>query len=132
MGEVASLIEAHAEHGVAGLEQGEVGRHVGLGAAVGLHVGVLCAVELLRAVDGELLADVDELAAAVVALPGVAFSVLVGQRRAEHLQNRPARVVLRRDEDDVAALPVDLRSSAWAISGSLSFSIVEIKGGSSL
>ena len=31
------------------------------------------------AVDGELLGDVDELAAAVVALAGVAFGVLVGQ-----------------------------------------------------
>jgi hypothetical protein len=44
-----------------------------------LHIGVVRAEQLLRAVDGKLLRDVDEFAAAVVALPGIAFRVLVGQ-----------------------------------------------------
>ena len=39
--EVAALVERHAHHGVARLEQRDVRGHVGVGAGVGLHVGVL-------------------------------------------------------------------------------------------
>jgi hypothetical protein len=49
---------------------------------VRLHVDVLGAEELLRPVYGELLYDVHELAATVVALAGVALGVLVGHHRA--------------------------------------------------
>ncbi len=45
VGEVSALVETHAQDGVAGVEQRQVGRHVGLGAAVGLDVGVLGAEE---------------------------------------------------------------------------------------
>jgi hypothetical protein len=47
VGEVAALVEAQAEHGVARLEQRQVDRHVGVGARVGLDVGVLGAEEAL-------------------------------------------------------------------------------------
>ena len=60
--------EAHDR--VAGLEQRVVDGGVGLRAGVRLDVGVLGAEERLRAVDRELLGDVDVLAAAVVALAG--------------------------------------------------------------
>ena len=60
--------QVHAEERVARLEEREEHRGVRLRAGVRLHVGVLGAEELLRAVDGELLDLVDELAAAVVAL----------------------------------------------------------------
>ena len=59
--------QVHPQHGVAGLQHGEVDGHVGLRAGVRLHVGVLGAEELLGALDGEFLDDVDVLAAAVVA-----------------------------------------------------------------
>ena len=87
--QVAAVREVHAEHGVAGLEQREVHRHVRLRAGVRLHVGVLGAEQLLRARDGERLGDVDELAAAVVALARVSFGVLVGQDRARAPRARP-------------------------------------------
>ena len=43
VGEVAPLVQPHAEHRVAGLQDGHVGRQIGIGSGVGLHVGVHCA-----------------------------------------------------------------------------------------
>src|SRR5205823_4857209 len=82
VGEVAAVGQAHGKHRVAGLQAGEVGGHIGLGAGVRLHVGVGGAEELLDALDGQGLGDVHVLAAAVVALAGVALGVLVGQHAA--------------------------------------------------
>ena len=70
---------------------------VGLRARVRLHVRVLGAEQLLGAVDRELLGDVDELAAAVVALAGVALGVLVREHRALAVEHRLRHEVLRRD-----------------------------------
>jgi hypothetical protein len=58
---------------------------------VRLHVRVLGAEELLRAVDRELLDLVDDLAAAVVALAGIALGVLVRRHGADGLEHRRAR-----------------------------------------
>src|SRR6185295_16703323 len=67
--------------------------------------------QLLGAVDGELLGDVDVLATAVVALAGIAFRVLVREHGPLRLEHPRARVVLRCDELDVllltAALPLE-------------------------
>jgi hypothetical protein len=79
VGEVAAFGEAHAHDRVAGLEQGEEHRLVGLRAGVGLDVGEAGVEQLLHPVDRQLLGHVDELAAAVVALAGVALGVLVGE-----------------------------------------------------
>ena len=79
VGEVAAVGEVEAEDGVTRLEDGHVGGGVGLGAGVGLDVDVLGAEELFGAVAGEVFDDVGELAAAVVALAGVAFGVFVGE-----------------------------------------------------
>ena len=71
VGEVAACVEGHAEDGVAGREQGQLDRTVGLGAGMRLHVGEAAVEQALGAVDRELLGDVDMLAAAIVALgPG--------------------------------------------------------------
>ena len=67
VGEMTAVGEIHAEQGVAGLHDGEIGGHVGLRAGMGLHVGVAASEELLRAVDGQILGDVHVFAAAVVA-----------------------------------------------------------------
>ena len=42
VGKMSPLVKTQPHNRVAGLEQGKVDRHVCLGAAVGLHVGVLC------------------------------------------------------------------------------------------
>ena len=91
VGEVAALVEAQAEDRVARLEQGEVHGHVGVGARVGLHVGVLGAEQRLGPLAGQVLDLVDDLVAAVVALARVALAVLVGEHRAGGRAAPPAR-----------------------------------------
>ena len=108
VGEVAALVERHAEHGVAGLEHAGVHRHVGLRAGVRLHVGVVGAEELLAAVARQVLDLVDHLAAAVVALAGDALGVLVVEPRAERLEHRDRREVLRGDQLEGLLLPGQL------------------------
>ena len=104
--QVAAMCEVHAEHGVARLEQREIHGHVRLGARVGLHVGVLCAEQLLRARDRQRLGDVDELAAAVVALARIALGVLVRQHRSGSVEYCLADEVLRGDQLEAGVLPV--------------------------
>ena len=70
------MVEREAEHPVARLEDREVDGHVRLRSRVRLHVGVLGAEERRRAVPRQLLDLVDDLAAAVVALAGIALGVL--------------------------------------------------------
>ena len=104
VGEVAAFGQAHAHDGVAGLEEGHEHRLVGLRAGVGLHVGGFGAEQRFHAVDRQLLDDVHVFAAAVVALGGIAFGVLVGELRALRLHHRRAGVVFRRDQLDVIFL----------------------------
>ena len=98
VGEVPTLVEAHPHDLVAGVEQREEGGHVGVGARVRLHVGVVGAEQLAQAVAGERLGFVDHRVAAVVALRRVALGVLVGEHRALRREHRGRREVLRRDE----------------------------------
>ena len=81
---------------------------VRLRARVRLHVGEAAAEQLLGAVDGELLDDVDVLAAAVVAAAGIAFGVLVGQHAAGGFEHGVGDDVLRRDQLDLVLLAVKL------------------------
>ena len=69
-----------------------------------LHIGVLRAEELLRAVDGELLDDINIFAAAVPALLRIAFGVLVREHRALRLHDGGAGEVFARDQLDVFLL----------------------------
>ena len=86
--QVAAVREAHAEQRVARRRDREVGGQVGRRAGVRLHVGVLGAEQLPDALERQLLGDVDELAAAVVALARQALGVLVGHHRAQRLEHR--------------------------------------------
>ena len=106
MGEVAAVGEVHAEYGRARLDDGEVGRHVGLGAGVGLHVGVAAAEEGFGALDGQVLGHVDVFAAAVVAVARIAFGVFVGQDAALRLAHGGRNEVFRGDEFQLADLAV--------------------------
>ena len=106
--EVAAVVEPQREDRVARLEEREVGRHVRLRPRVRLHVRVLGAEELLRAVDRQLLDLVDDLAAAVVALAGVALGVLVRRHGADGLEHARPGEVLGRDQLDLAALALEL------------------------
>ena len=95
---------------VARLQQRVVDGGVGLRAGVRLDVGVLGAEQLLRAVDRELLGDVDVLAAAVVALAGIALGVLVGQHAALALEDRLRDEVLGGDHLERPLLALELEA----------------------
>jgi hypothetical protein len=104
--EVAAVREVHAEHGVAGLEQREIHRHVRLRARMGLDVRVLRAEQLLRARDRERLGNVDEVASTVVALAGVTLGVLVRHDRTGRFEHGLADEVLGGDELEPGVLPM--------------------------
>ena len=102
--QVAAVRQIHAEDGVAGLQHGGVGGLIGLRAGVRLDVGVLGAEELLGAVARQVLDDVGELAAAVVALAGIAFGVLVGEDAAGGFEDRLGGEVLAGDQFEARIL----------------------------
>ena len=81
-----------------GLQERAVDREVGARAGVRLQVGVLGAEQLLGALDAEGLGLVDDLAAAVVALAGVALGVLVRQRRPQRGEHGRRGEVLAGDQ----------------------------------
>ena len=101
--------QIHAHDGVAKLEHGKVGCHVGLGAADRLHIDMLCAgKELLAAFASQLLCHVHTGRAAVVAFAWVAFRILVGHDAALGLHDRSTCEVLRGDQNYVISLPLQL------------------------
>ena len=103
--QMAAVGQTHAQHGVAGLKQGEEDRQVGVGAGVGLDVGKVAAEQLAGPLAGQLLGDVHGVAAAVIPLAGIALGVFIGQAGALRQHHRLADDVLRRDQLDVAAFP---------------------------
>src|SRR5689334_1008158 len=72
-----------------------------------LYVRVLRTEQLLRAVDGDLLHLVDELAAAVVPLAREPFSVLVRERRAHGLEHSRRHEIFAGDELEALELTLD-------------------------
>src|SRR5699024_5029138 len=109
VGEVAAGVEAHAENGVAGLDQGEEDGGVGLRAGVRLYVGVVAVEQLAGALDGQSFGNVDVFAAAVEAFAGVAFGVFVGQLAALRGHHLRAGVVFRGNQFDVVFLALLFR-----------------------
>ncbi len=96
--EMAAVVEAEAEDGVAGLEEAEVHRHVGAGPRVRLHVRMVGTEQFLHPLDGKRLDIVDDRVAAVVALARVALGVLVGEHRTRRAHHVGRGEVLAGDE----------------------------------
>ena len=94
VGEVAAHREVQTHKNVAGLEYGHSHGHIGLGAAVRLHIGIFGIVEGFQAVYGQLLYLVHHLAAAVVAPAGVALGIFVGADRTHSLQHLGRYIIL--------------------------------------
>jgi len=74
---------------------------------VGLDIGKFRAKEILSAIAGKVLYDVDMLAASVVAAVGIALRVLIGQHRALRLEHCARHKVLRGDHLQSLALAGD-------------------------
>ena len=98
-------IEAHER--VAGLHQRHEHALIGLAAGIRLHIGEPAVEQSAGALDRQLLGDVDELAAAVVAPARIAFRVFVGHHRALRLEHRARDDVLRGDQLDLVALAAE-------------------------
>src|SRR5690349_4597306 len=101
---MAAMSERHTEHRIARVQGREKHRLVRLCSRMRLNVRVTGSEQLFRAIDRELLGDVDVLAAAVITLPGITFGVLVRKHRALRMQNARARVIFGSDELDVLFL----------------------------
>ena len=107
--EVAAVGERKPHERVARLKEPEEDGGIGLRARMRLHVhghfhaGGL-AEELLRALDGEALNLVDEFAAAVIALSGIAFRVLVGEAASLSSHHRRRGIVFAGDKLDILFL----------------------------
>lgn len=80
VGEVTAVGEIHREDFIAGLEHGEIDGGVGLGAGVGLHIGVLCSEDFLGALDGEFFHDIDVFTTSIPTSAGVSFGVFIGEQ----------------------------------------------------
>ena len=104
--QVTAMRKIHREDRVAGIEARHVHGLVHRRAAQRLHVGVLGAEQRLGALDGERFDAVGELLAAVVAAPGIALGVLVGEHAAVGRVDLRERVVLGWDQLDAIALPL--------------------------
>ena len=109
MGEMAAMREVHGQDFVARFKHGEINGHVGLRAAVRLHIDVLRAEESFGAIDGQLLGNIHILAAAIPAFPRITFGVFVGQHAALRFHDRAAGEIFRRDQLDIFALPFFFR-----------------------
>src|ERR1700733_11356374 len=105
---MTAVRQVEAEDAVAWVEQGHVGGGVGLGAGVGLDVDMVGLEELFGASAGEVFDYVGVLAAAVVALSGVALCVFVGKYGACGLEDRAANEVFRGDHLEAFVLALDL------------------------
>ena len=108
MGKVPAFRKAHAENGIARLQQSQINRDVGLRARVRLHIDMFGSVDLLCTFDGDPLDFVNILASAVIARPGIALCVLVGQMAAHGFHDCLADKVFRCDQLDVIPLPLQL------------------------
>ena len=112
--------QVHAHDSVAVLENGEVGGHIGLGAAHRLDVDMLRpGKELLAPLLGQLLSPVHIGRAAVIALAWIAFRILVGHDAALGLHDRSTGEVLGGDQNNVVALPLQL-----ILDGSINFGVL--------
>ena len=73
-----------------------------------LHIGPGAAEQLLGPLDGQGLDLVDEFAAAVIALAGIAFGVFVGQHRTLRFEHGAGNDVFRGDQLDLPLLAREL------------------------
>ena len=101
---MSALGQIHAHNGVAQFQQGKIDRKVGLCAGMGLHVGVFCPKQSAGAVNGDLLNLVHKLAAAVIAVTGIALCVFVGQHAAHRRHNSGGNDVFTGNQLNVLAL----------------------------
>ena len=106
VGQVTAVGEVEAHERVSRAEDGHFDRQVGLGAGMGLDIGIFGPVDGLEPVNGQLLDLVDDLAAAVIAVTGIALGVFVGADGTHRLQHLVGDIVFRGDQFESGGLAV--------------------------
>ena len=96
------------------LDRREKNRHVRLGTAVRLNIGVLRTEKLFRSVDRRLLGDIRKLAAAVITLARIALGILVRKNSAHRLEHRLRDKILRSNKLKPIDLPPNFRINGIA------------------
>ena len=104
VGQMPARRQIKAHEDVAGLEAGEEDRLIRLAAGIGLHIGEFAAEEFGGAIDRQLLGDVDELAAAIIAAARIALRIFVGHHRALRFEHGARDDVFRGDQLDLVPL----------------------------
>ena len=123
VGQVTAMRQTHAKHGVARLQQRQKHSAIGLRTGVRLDVGVVGTKHLTGTINRQLLNHINVLAAAVIALAGVPFGILVGQHRALSFNDRRGSVVLRGNQLDMGFLTL-----LFCRDGSLNFRVKRSDG----
>ena len=108
MGQVSAVGQTHAHHGITGLQQSQLNRHIGLSARMGLDIGKFRAKQRFCPVNAKLLDLIHHMTAAIVALAGQALGIFVGENGTHGSDDRRRREVLRRNQLQAVALPVEL------------------------
>ena len=104
MGQVTAFSQRHAHDGVAGVQQRQENRLIGLRTRVCLHVREIGAVQLLEAVNRQRFCNIDKFAAAVIALAGITFRILVRQLRTLRFHHSRRCIIFGSDQLDVVLL----------------------------
>ena len=73
---------------------------------MGLHIGIITAKKLFRPLNGKIFCHINALTAAIIAFARISFRIFVGQRTAHSRHHRFADPVLRRDQLNMAVLPL--------------------------
>ena len=102
--QVPAFGQTQPQNLVARIDQRQIGGQVRVCAGVRLDVDMLGAEELLGSIDRQRFDHVDELAAAVIALAGIAFGIFVGENAADRPQHRGRDEILRSDQLDAKPL----------------------------
>ena len=104
VGQMTAVCQIHAQNRVAGIYQSEESGQVGVGARVGLNIGVIAAKQLTGPLAGNLLCNIHRIAATIIALSGIAFRVFVGQTSAHCEHHGFTDDIFRCNQFDIAAL----------------------------
>ena len=102
--QVAAVCQIHAKNSIAGLRQSEECRQIGVGTGMGLDVGIVAAEQLTGSLSRQLLRHVHCIAAAVVAVAGIALGILIGKAGTHRQHDRGTDNVFRSNQLNIALL----------------------------
>ena len=103
-----ALLQVHAHDGIAGIEQGKEDGQVGIGAGMGLYIGMIGTEELAGTLTRDVFHNVHILAAAIITFAGKAFGILVGQDGSCRGEHGRTDNILGRNQFNIPALAVKL------------------------